>query len=190
MKCSIGKIQDCTIRLSWSFGALQCVPVSPDCDNCPLKADCRAFELNLVNLLPVKEKKVKVKNRYFNYLFIDFNGSTFLQKRTANDIWKNLYEFPLIETDILLQQPDEITENEQFKTIFEGIENVNIVKISAPVKHILTHRKINAGFIHVQIGESNRQLSKLIRIPYDEIQNYAVSRLIESYLESNLYLRP
>lgn len=170
------------------FGALHCVPVLPDCNNCPLKADCRAFELNLVSLLPVKEKKVKVKNRYFNYLFIDFNGTTFLQKRTANDIWKNLYEFPLIETDVLLQNPEELAANGQFKTMFEGIENVNIVNISAPVKHILTHRIINAGFIHVRISESNRQLSKLIRIPFDEIHNYAVSKLIESYLESNQYI--
>ncbi len=166
------------------FGALQCVPVSPDCINCPLKTDCKAFEMNLVTLLPVKEKKVKVKNRYFNYLFIEFNGNTFMQKRTADDIWKNLYEFPLIETDELLLSPEKLTSNVQFKILFEGIRNVNIIKISAPVKHILTHRIINAGFIHVKINESNRQLSNLIRIPFDEIHNYAVSKLIESFLES------
>lgn len=171
------------------FGALQCVPVSPDCLSCPLKADCRAYEMNLVSSLPVKEKKVKVKNRHFNYLFIECNGSTFMQKRTADDIWKNLYEFPLIETEELLQKPEEIAANLQFKSIFEGIKNVNIVNVSAPVKHILTHRIINAGFIHIQVSESNRQLSELIRIPFNEMQNFAVSKLIESYLESNLYFK-
>ena len=52
------------------FGALQCVPQNPDCNNCPLKKNCKAFEKNLVEVLPIKSKKIKTRNRYFNYLIV------------------------------------------------------------------------------------------------------------------------
>jgi A/G-specific adenine glycosylase len=39
----------------------------------------------------VKSKKLKVRNRYFNYLVVsDENENTLIQKRTAKGIWQNL----------------------------------------------------------------------------------------------------
>jgi A/G-specific adenine glycosylase len=35
-----------------------------------------------VDQLPVKSKKIKVRNRYFNYVVIDANNRTLIQKRT------------------------------------------------------------------------------------------------------------
>ena len=52
------------------FGALQCVPKSPDCSNCPLSGSCMALQKNLVDQLPVKLGKTKVRKRYFNYLVV------------------------------------------------------------------------------------------------------------------------
>jgi len=167
------------------FGALHCVPVSPDCNSCPLKISCKAFAMNLVTLFPVKEKKVKVKERFFNYLYIDYKGVTFLQKRTGNDIWKNLYEFPLIESDQLLSLNDLII-NEQFKSIFENIKHVNIKTISTPVKHILTHRTVYASFLHIEINEKNHVFEKFTQVPLNQLHKYAVSRLMEIFMESNL----
>jgi len=65
------------------FGALQCVPASPDCKSCPLSMDCRAFESGMVSSLPVKTQKVKVKERFFNYLVVELQGNTFIQKEQA-----------------------------------------------------------------------------------------------------------
>jgi A/G-specific adenine glycosylase len=82
------------------FGALQCVPKSPDCSVCVFNESCLALQKKKVHQLPVKSKKLKVRNRYFNYLVVsDDNEDTIIQKRTAKGIWQNLYEFPLIETD-------------------------------------------------------------------------------------------
>jgi A/G-specific adenine glycosylase len=82
------------------FGALQCVPRNPDCQSCVFNTSCAALQKNKVQELPVKSKKTKVRNRYFNYLVVeDERGNTLIQKRTAKGIWYNLYEFPLIETD-------------------------------------------------------------------------------------------
>ncbi|MCJ7715495.1 MAG: A/G-specific adenine glycosylase, partial [Anaerolineales bacterium] len=46
------------------FGALQCVPVSPDCEKCPLMNYCEAWATGRVNLLPVKIPKLKPVERW------------------------------------------------------------------------------------------------------------------------------
>ncbi|MFV8391598.1 A/G-specific adenine glycosylase [Flavobacterium sp. LB2P6] len=82
------------------FGALQCVPKSPNCGICVFNKSCAALQKNKVDQLPVKSKKLKVRKRYFNYLVLeDEAGNTIIQKRTDKGIWHNLYEFPLIETE-------------------------------------------------------------------------------------------
>lgn len=82
------------------FGALQCVPKNPDCRICPLNDGCIAYNTGKVNELPVKLKKTKVTNRYFNYVVLrDAIGNVVIEKRTQKGIWHNLYQFPLLETD-------------------------------------------------------------------------------------------
>lgn len=81
------------------FGALQCTPVSPNCMFCPFIDTCVARQKGLVDTLPVKLHKAKVTNRYFNYIYVRMGAHTLINKRTGNDIWKNLYELPLIETE-------------------------------------------------------------------------------------------
>ncbi len=85
------------------FGALQCVPKSPECSVCVFNESCAALQKGKVNMLPVKSKKLKVTNRYFNYLILeDVLGNTLIQKRTQKGIWHNLYEFPLLETESIV----------------------------------------------------------------------------------------
>jgi len=164
------------------FGALQCIPSSPDCEFCPLNGDCQAFKHDKIQLLPVKSKKTKTTNRYFNYLFIKFGDQTFLQKRSSKDIWQNLYEFPLIESDELLQV-SEISENSSFRELFKGIHQVNILNTTNPMKHILSHRVIYAQFITIEINELNSEFEKLTTVSLNELGLFAISRLTELFLE-------
>ena len=164
------------------FGALQCVPASPNCGICPLQSVCQAYKTNEIANLPVKSKKTKTTFRYFNYLFIRHNDSTFLQKRTAKDVWQNLYEFPLIESD-KLYEVSELIENKDFQNLFSGIEKVNIVNTTNPIKHILSHRVIFAQFISVTISASNKEINKFTEVPLNEMDRFAVSRLMELFLE-------
>ena len=165
------------------FGALQCVPVSPDCKACPLKSVCLAFENNLTSLLPVKSPKKKSTNRFFNYLFIRYQENTYLQKRIEKDVWQNLFEFPLIESDRLLNTGELVGDN-TFKTILGDAGEVEIHKISNPMKHILSHRVIYAQFFSVTVSIGNQLKSRFIQVPLKEIDHYAVSRLMELFLES------
>lgn len=81
------------------FGARQCVPQNPDCENCVLNTSCFALQKNKIKELPIKTKKLKIKNRYLNYVVVkDKNEHFLIEQRTENGIWKNLYQFSLIET--------------------------------------------------------------------------------------------
>ena len=167
------------------FGALQCVPASPNCNICPLKLICIAYKDNLVSILPVKSQKKKSTNRFFNYLFIRFEDNTFLQKRVAKDVWQNLYEFPLIEADRLLSGR-ELVGTEKFKFIFNDLTDVEIDKITNPVKHVLSHRVIFAQFIFIKVSGRNENLKQFVQVKLNEIDQYAVSRLMELFLEKDL----
>jgi len=79
------------------LGAVVCKPKQPDCVNCPLNQQCYAYKHKLVNELPVKNKKPEKESRYFYYLVFVNENRVLTAQRTADDIWKHLYEFVLIE---------------------------------------------------------------------------------------------
>jgi A/G-specific adenine glycosylase len=132
------------------FGALQCVPKSPNCSDCIFNERCAALQKKKVDQLPVKLKKLKVRNRFFNYLiFSDEDENTIIQKRTDKGIWHNLYEFPLIESE----------KEEDFKTMSLQIQNDfqhwNILTIgeenSKSIIHKLSHQHLHIKFWNVKI---------------------------------------
>jgi A/G-specific adenine glycosylase len=126
------------------FGALQCVPKSPNCGICVFNDSCAALQKMKVDQLPVKSKKLKVRNRFFNYLVVsDDNDNTIIQKRTAKGIWHNLYEFPLIETEkaedfenITKQIQSNFFKENKIKSIYEYNPESIIHKLSHQHLHI------------------------------------------------------
>jgi len=131
------------------FGATQCTPTNPDCANCPMQKNCIAFNNKLIDKLPVKSKKIKKRNRFFNYLVCKREETLILNKRTKKDIWLNLYDFPLIETTALLDEPS-LTKHADFQQII-GLTKYNIKKASKPFKQLLTHQKIIAIFWEIEL---------------------------------------
>lgn len=136
------------------FGALQCVPKSPNCGSCVFNESCAALQKNKVDQLPVKSKKIKIRNRYFNYLVVaDENDNTIIQKRTDKGIWHNLYEFPLIETE----------KEEDFDYVSEAVQgdyfkdNTVISMLEYNEKsiiHKLSHQHLHIKFWKVNLNGS------------------------------------
>lgn len=161
------------------FGALQCVPVSPDCNICPAMDMCMAYAENKVSAYPRKQGKTKVRHRYFNYLDIHEGDDRFLNKRAERDIWQGLYEFPLIMTD-------EKVDLEYLIALpaFHGLlGNATLKHISLEVqyKHVLSHQIIHAAFYRLAVA--NFDSKDYLRIGTGKVGEYAVSRLVERYLD-------
>ncbi len=166
------------------FGALQCVPVNPDCNKCPLHPECYAYINNQVDGLPVKKKRTKVRKRYFNYFVIFTDHSVFLKKRTENDIWKNLYEFPMIETGKKINIKKFLSD-QQVQYVLENFEQVEIRNISSWQSHILSHQKIGYRFIVVHASLEKKITSHLIKVDKKDIFNFAVPKLLENFINNN-----
>ena len=166
------------------FGALQCTPQSPDCSACPLNEQCLAFSQNKVASLPIKQGKTKTRVRYFNYFHIIENGCVILRKRTDDDIWKNLYEFPLIETSSQVSMK-KIMSLSDFKNLFTKNNNESLFHLIKIQKHILSHQTIYATFYLVPNAEKQGLsiTDEYLRIPTHELNMYPISRLIHKYLE-------
>ena len=80
------------------FGALHCLPLNPNCDDCIFKKNCVALKQEKIDILPVKIRRQKKTNRYFNYFLIRIGDKILMNERTGKDIWKGLLDFPLLET--------------------------------------------------------------------------------------------
>ncbi|MBP1638120.1 MAG: A/G-specific DNA-adenine glycosylase [Bacteroidetes bacterium] len=120
------------------------------------------------------------------YFFITKGNDTYLQKREKNDIWKNLYEFPLIESSKDVEI-DELSKMDDFKILFENAIGFKIIKKSRSIKHILSHRIIYTRFYTVRIDEESEKISSFLKIHLTDIDKFAVSRLTELFLEKELH---
>jgi len=169
------------------LGAMVCKPVNPICEICVLKNGCIAFEKKLTGEIPLKLKRTVVTKRYLNYFFIRTIRNkaeyTYVRKRSGNDIWKNLYDFPCIETQTIIS-PEELFLRNEWKMI-TGNSKVLVLHISQITKHKLSHQDLHAIFYEIALKPP---LSKLpvnhIEIPLEKLSDYPLPRLIDRYLQS------
>lgn len=171
------------------FGATQCTPQLPNCPQCPLQAHCTAFHQNLVDKLPVKTKSIVKKERFFYYLIIQHGDETVLQKRTAKDIWQNLYEFPRLELPALANDTNAVMESEIWKQLIDN-QNFTIKQISKPYRQILTHQIVKAVFWEIELHTDLPALfGDLISVERKNWHKFAFPKIIDCYLQDkSLYL--
>ena len=158
------------------FGAIQCTPQSPRCNDCPLMETCSAFREGRVGELPVKQKTLQVKERHLIYIYVRCKGETAIHRRGSGDIWQGLWE-PLLIENGTMNIEDWLHDNFQF-SIF------NLQLISKGVKHVLTHRILIADFYIMEVGEKPSLPPDYVWIKETELDQYAVPRLIEILLTS------
>ena len=162
------------------FGAICCTPQNPQCLTCPLADRCQALTANTIAERPVKQGRTKVRDRYFHYLHLQCGGETLLTRRGAGDIWQGLYEFPLIER---VEPCDFATlcASEKFMHwLHEHRFTLRATRTMAP--HILSHQRLHATFYRLEV-DSLPRIEDTIPIAESALDDYAVSRLTEKYLE-------
>ena len=147
------------------FGATWCTPRSPRCIDCPVAGTCDALHTGRIHLLPVKERKLKVKERHFAYIYIRYKGKTALRRRPAGDIWQGLWE-PLFVEDAPL--PD---------------LGCPLTLLASGVKHVLTHRVLLADFYLAEPQALPALPEGYIWVEEPALPDYALPRLVERMLD-------
>jgi len=163
------------------FGSLICKPKSPLCHKCILGKDCIASKMKNINYFPVKLKKNAPKITHFNYLVLLDSDHMIWMNKIKNGIWKNLFQFPMIESKKELNKT-QVLSNEIFKSI-APISNSDIILFnSSPIIHKLSHKTIYAKFWILPVEHSNSN-----SIKFSDVNKYPVPRLIEKFLDKFNY---
>jgi A/G-specific adenine glycosylase len=161
------------------FGASVCKPKAPECNTCILAPECVAYKRDMVQLLPVKGKKIKVTERYFHYFVLQVGDEVYIRERTAKDIWQNLFEFYLVETGQATLQPEDLP-----------VADTEQVSLPSPVfsnRQRLTHQLIISDFYLFTLKEKPGNLKKGLWIKSSLLKNYAFPKTILSFFNRKNY---
>lgn len=159
------------------FGAIQCKPKNPICLFCPFSESCVALQKNKIEHLPVKEKKIKIKHRFFNYLVIKTDDNkTILQERKGKGIWQGLYEFPKIESTSNINKK-ELISSKEFVELFPKQTTISLFN-KEEIVHKLSHQHL-----HTQFWIVETKSHKLATISLKSVKKYPVPVLIANFLE-------
>ena len=161
------------------LGATICTPKNPKCILCPLKPKCIAHDKNTVYDLPIKIKKTKIKQRFFHYFCVEYKGEFLMKKRTQDDIWKNLYDFPLIErkeTDV----ENNIIHEKELKSIVDA--RTNNIKNNKYYEHKLTHQKLNITIEYIKADKIINHYN-FIEVNRTKVKELPVPKPIERFFE-------
>jgi A/G-specific adenine glycosylase len=159
------------------LGATICKPRNPSCETCVLNQHCGAFSTGKQHDFPSKGEKTKVKTRFLHFvIFKDTENRVLISRRSENDIWKGLYQFPLIETE---------SHTEPHMLSIPGTENLTLTKSETGIRHLLTHRELIIGFYHFE-GETLpfESWPEFEALNLSDLQKIALPRAITRYLEA------
>ena len=155
------------------YGSTICKPKKSDCNNCLFSSDCKAYNSNSVENYPVKKKKIKLKDRFLNYVVVVTNDNkTQIKKRDSSGIWKNLYEFPLIETKI------ETSAKQISKELDLNLKDLLSVK---KINHRLSHQLLHITFFVYKVDyklDDLVDINALASYPFPKPINKFISELV------------
>lgn len=164
------------------FGAVVCKAAAPLCAGCVFNKTCFAFQKRKVNDLPVKEKKIRIKKRWFYYLVMEREKEIAIRQRTGKDIWNQLYEFLMIEKEqetsigAILQEAE--------KSGWLSKKRYEVATISPLFKQQLSHQLIAGQFIKIKVQENDVANMNILWVKTRQLKNYAFPKFITQYLDS------
>jgi A/G-specific adenine glycosylase len=161
------------------FGAVICKPAVPLCNQCPFNRTCYAYLNNKINELPVKEKKISIRKRWFYYFIIETKDHAAIVQRTAKDIWQQLYEYPLIETEGEEEAKKMIAKAEKAGWIRKG--EYELVSVSPLYKQQLSHQLIVGRFINIKLKRKSSTPKEWQWVKENELAGYAFPGFINQY---------
>ena len=163
------------------FGAVVCKPSLPGCTKCIFKKDCFAFLNNSIDKFPLKEKKIKIKKRFFYYFMMEYQDKIVLRQRTAKDIWQQLFEFPVIETVSLINVEDILNIAEKKGML--RTKEYKLGNVSPVLTQQLTHQLITGQIIKLRLNQRPDLKDGALLIKKNLLYRYSFPKFINQYFE-------
>ena len=162
------------------FGALQCIPKNPNCSDCVFNSSCYALQKNEISNLPFKSKKIKVTKRFLNYLILeDSNENIIVEKRIGKGIWRNLFQFPLIEEFEEKSSTASMELINDFK--FNNQKPVEIIVLNEEyIKHKLSHQDLHIRFFKLNFDCELKGAESI-----EKIKEHPFPIVLHNFIETN-----
>jgi A/G-specific adenine glycosylase len=161
------------------FGALICKPY-PECGSCFFNNHCKAHLGGKQDLLPIKEKKVKIRERWLNYFVIRYKDHVLIHQRMTKDIWQQLFEFLLIETD-------ESLPSKKLLSLFSkqyGIAAFSFCASSSAMQR-LSHQLIHFSFLEMEF-QQKETIPGFSWIKISQLNKYAFPKSLQEFVRKSL----
>jgi len=162
------------------FGAVICKPV-PLCDECFFNKRCLAYLGGKQDLLPIKEKKLKIRKRWLNYFIVQRNNEVLVQQRNEKDIWQGLHQFVLIETEKSYRLG-------QLKPLLQkqyGIEGHN-VENQWQTRQQLSHQLICFQFAVIKL-QRKKKVENYTWTKLSQLQDIAFPKTLQQAIQDYLF---
>lgn len=162
------------------FGAVICKPV-PECSSCFYNQHCIAFLEGKQDMLPVKENKVQLKERWMNYIVLQHHHHYAVHQRTGKDIWQQLFEFALVET------PEHVSPKQVLKLAEKqyGITAYTVLQTVSGIRQKLSHQSLSFQFIVVGLT-TKPHIPDLRWVNRSELSAIAFPRTVQQFIKDNL----
>jgi len=165
---------------------LHCTPQNPACQQCIFQNECFACLHSLQQALPAKAKAKAPRKRHLYYIVVQHGKSLLMKKRTNQDIWLGLYDFPLIEKNKPVKVEKLLQEVAELHKLTSEKDRVTV---SDPYKHVLTHQTIFATFIVVQTSKKRKWVDKEAEFSsFKQILNLPKPVLVSRFLADHYLL--
>ncbi len=161
------------------FGAVICKPY-PECKTCFFNDQCKAYLQGKQDLLPVKEKKIKIRERWLNYFIIKYKNRILIHQRTSKDVWQQLFEFLLIETE-------EAVSSKKILKLFEKQYGINASHYSDfhTTSQKLSHQLIHFSFLQIELNQKETILG-FSWVKTSELNKYAFPKTLQEFVANHI----
>lgn len=128
------------------LGSAVCTPRSPRCDECPLRRECKARALRLIDRLPVRGEAIGVPAIFHLSLIARVNGRFLVRRRASERIWQGMWELPTLVVNGTGVAPAKFARS-------LGIEPSSRARRIGLIEHRLTHRLMRFDVRELEIAE-------------------------------------
>jgi A/G-specific adenine glycosylase len=156
------------------LGATLCTRSKPQCQICPLQAQCEAYALDRVKEFPFSKPKKEKPIKSTRMLMLEWDGRILLKQQPSSGIWGGLWIFPMMEVAQPMMEHELL--NHKIQSIHEG----------DVFRHTFSHYHLDIHPVHIKlakpmdmIGES-KQLWYNLKQPDSVGLAAPVKKLLES----------
>lgn len=169
----------CYTQALMDFGALVCTRSKPQCETCPIQANCYAKAHQLQQVLPTRKSKKAAPTRHTVMLLLVRDKEILLEQRPQEGIWGGLLSLPEFS------DPEDLLHYLQHRGLALS-PNKDLIKIAA-FEHIFSHFKLHIQAILVRLKSGQSLSDHHPTQQYYALKNYhtlPLAKPVSSLLET------